>query len=79
MNRQKLVTITLPVLLILIAAQPASAEDIGIIELYSSIDSADVTLHSGAHHTDITVDAELMLEEEVLRREIRDQEGSSGC
>ena len=69
MNRQKLVTITLPVLLILIAAQVASAEDIGIIDLYSSIDSADVTLHSGAQHTNITVDVELMFEEELLRRE----------
>ena len=69
MNRQKLVTIALPVILILIAAQVASAEDIGIIDLYSSIDSADVTLHSGAHHTNITIDAELMLEGEVLRKE----------
>nr|QNO50383.1 hypothetical protein CKJHOKLD_00004 [Methanosarcinales archaeon ANME-2c ERB4] len=69
MNRHKLVTIALPVILILIAAQVASAEDIGIIDLYSNIDSADFTLHSGAHHTNITVDAELMLEEELLRRE----------
>ena len=69
MNKQKLVTIALPVILILIAVQVASAEDIGIIDLYSSIDSADVTLHSGAHHTNITIDAELMLEGEVLRKE----------
>jgi hypothetical protein len=76
MNRHKLFII--PFLLVFLmfpaslssaAAQTSSTEDIEIVDLYSSIDSADVTLHSGAHHTNITIDAELMLEEEVLRTE----------
>ncbi|MEA1907200.1 MAG: hypothetical protein U9N12_09715 [Euryarchaeota archaeon] len=76
MNRHKL-TITTSLLVFLVfpailssaAAQTVSTEDISITDLYSSIDSADVTLHSGAHHTDITIDFELMLEGEVLRTE----------
>ena len=51
------------------AAQTASIEDIEIVDLYSDIDSADVTIHPEAHLTDITIDAELMLEDEVLRSE----------
>ena len=73
MNRHKLFIIPFllmfPAILSSAAAQTASTEDIGIIDLYSNIDSADVTLHSRAHHTNITIDAELMLEDEVLRRE----------
>jgi hypothetical protein len=66
-NRDKLFLITFSAILIFAAAQVASTEDIGIINLYSNIDSADVTLRSRAHHTNITIDAELILEEEVLR------------
>ncbi|KAF5412779.1 MAG: hypothetical protein U9N46_00190 [Euryarchaeota archaeon] len=74
MNRHKLV-ITTSLLVFLMfsmilssaAAQAASAEDIEIVDLYSSIDSADVTLHSGAHHTNITIDADLILDDKVLR------------
>ncbi len=73
MNRQKLFTMTsllvflmFSVILSSAAAQAASAEDIEIVDLYSSIDSADVTLHSGAHHTDITIDADLILDDKVL-------------
>jgi len=51
------------------AAQTASIEDIEIVDLYSDIDSADVTIHPEAHLTDITIDAELIFEDEVLRRE----------
>ena len=76
MNRHKLVITTsllvflmFPAIFSSAADQTVSTEDIGITDLYSSIDSADVTLHSGAHYTDITIDAELMLEGEVLRTE----------
>jgi len=51
------------------AAPTASIEDIEVVDLYSNIDSADVTLHPEVHLTDITIDAELMLEGDVLRRE----------
>ncbi len=76
MNRYKLAITTsllvflmFPAIFSSAAAQTDSTEDIGIIDLYSSIDSADVTLHSSAHCTDITIDAELMLEGEVLSTE----------
>jgi hypothetical protein len=73
MNRHKLFIIPFllmfPVILSYSAAHATGTEDIGIVDLYSSIDSADVTLHSGAHHTNITIDAELILEGEVLRKE----------
>nr|QNO44583.1 hypothetical protein FCKFGMDP_00008 [Methanosarcinales archaeon ANME-2c ERB4]QNO44985.1 hypothetical protein EEEAIAPH_00005 [Methanosarcinales archaeon ANME-2c ERB4]QNO45039.1 hypothetical protein OCBDJLBC_00002 [Methanosarcinales archaeon ANME-2c ERB4] len=76
MNRHKfaittslLVFLMFPAIFSSAAAQTARTEDIGIIDLYSSIDSADVTLHSGAQHTNITIDFELMLEGEVLRTE----------
>ena len=51
------------------AAQTASLVDIEIVDLYSDIDSADVTIHPEVHLTNITIDAELMFEDEVLRRE----------
>ncbi len=76
MNRHKLgittsllVFLMFPAILSSAAAQTASTEDISIIDLYSIIDSADVTLHSEAHCTDITIDAELMLGGEVLKTE----------
>jgi len=76
MNRHKRFTTTslLAVLMFLAilssaAAQTASIGDIEIVDLYSSIDSADVTIHPEVHLTNITIDAELILEEEVLRRE----------
>lgn len=51
------------------AAQTASTADIEIVDLYSNIDSADVTIHPEVHLTDITIDAELIFGDEVLRRE----------
>ena len=51
------------------AAQTASIEAIEIVDLYSDIDSADVTIHPEAHLTNTTIDAELIFEDEVLRRE----------
>ncbi|HIE31639.1 MAG TPA: hypothetical protein EYP67_04550 [Methanosarcinales archaeon] len=69
MNRHELFLILFSAVLLSAAAQSSSAEDINIVDLYSSIDSADVTLHSRAHHTNITIDAELIFEEEMLRKE----------
>ncbi len=76
MNRQKLVTTTslltflmFSAILSSAAAQTAGTGDIEIVDLYSNIDSADVTLHPEAHLTGITIDAELIFEDEVLRRE----------
>lgn len=44
----------------------AGAEEINIVDIFSDIDSADVTLHSDAHYTDLELDAELILKGEVL-------------
>lgn len=50
----------------ILSVQSASAEDIHIIGVYSDIDSADITLHSGEHYTDMTLDAELIFNGKVL-------------
>jgi len=52
--------------LVFVLVQPASAEDIDIVDVYSDIDSVDITLHSGGHYMDITIDADLILKGEVL-------------
>lgn len=44
----------------------ALAEDITIIDVYSDIDSADATLHSGGQYTNISIDAELIFDEKVI-------------
>ena len=52
--------------LILMSVQSASAEDINIVDVYSDIDSTDITIHSGEHYTDITLKAELIFKGNVL-------------
>jgi hypothetical protein len=42
------------------------AEDITIVDVYSDIDSADITLHSGGQYTDITIDIELIFDKKVI-------------
>lgn len=66
LNRHKRFMITFSVILIFIAVQSASAEDINIIDVYSNMDSADITLHAGEYYANITIDADLIFEEEVL-------------
>lgn len=53
--------------IILIFSLPSSgAEDIHIVDIYSDIDSADVTIHSGGHYTDISIKADLIFGGKVL-------------
>ena len=52
--------------LMLMSVQSASAEDINIVDVYSDIDSTDITIHSGEHYTDITLKAELIFKGNVL-------------
>jgi hypothetical protein len=52
--------------LILMSVHSANAEDINIIDVYSDIDSTDITIHSGEHYTDITLKAELTFKGNVL-------------
>ena len=44
----------------------ASAQDIRIVNTFSDVDSADITIHSGEHYSGITIDAELIFGGEVL-------------
>lgn len=66
MNGHKLYVMVFSVMLISIFFQPVSAEDIHIVDVYSDIDSADITLMSDEYHTGITVDADLILDGKVL-------------
>lgn len=52
--------------LMLMSVHSANAEDINIIDVYSDIDSTDITIHSGEHYTDITLKAELVFKGNVL-------------
>jgi hypothetical protein len=52
--------------LILMSVHSANAEDINIIDVFSDIDSTDITIHSGEHYTDITLKAELTFKGNVL-------------
>jgi hypothetical protein len=53
-------------LVIFTVIQSASAVDISIVDVYSDIDSTDITIHSGGHHTNITLDADLIFSGKVL-------------
>ena len=52
--------------LMLMSVQSANAEDINIVDVYSDINSIDITIHSGEHYTDITLEAELIFKGNVL-------------
>lgn len=66
MNRREILIIVFSVVLICILIESASAEDVRIVDLYSDIESADVTLHSDKHYTNITTDADLIFGGKVL-------------
>ncbi|MBN1133764.1 MAG: hypothetical protein JXA38_02360 [Methanosarcinaceae archaeon] len=54
------------VLLMFFLIPLASAQDIHIVDTFSDIDSADVTIHSGGHYSGVTIDAELIFGGKVL-------------
>jgi hypothetical protein len=64
LSRQVL-TVFLALLMFLLIPS-ASAQDIRIVDTFSDIDSADVTIHSGGHYSGITIDAELIFGGGVL-------------
>ena len=64
MSRRKIVFFM--AVLILMSVHSANAEDINIIDVFSDIDSTDITIHSGEHYTDITLKAELTFKGNVL-------------
>jgi hypothetical protein len=56
----------LMVILMFMSVRSANAEDINIIDVYSDIDSTDITIHSNEHYTDITLKAELIFKGNIL-------------
>lgn len=50
----------------IISVQSACAEEINIVDVYSDIDSTDITIHSGEHYTDITLKSELIFKGNVM-------------
>ncbi|MCK4937988.1 MAG: hypothetical protein KAR85_05245 [Methanosarcinales archaeon] len=52
--------------LLLISVQSVNAEKINIVDVYSDIDSTDITIHSGEQYTDITLKSELIFDGKVL-------------
>jgi len=52
--------------LMLMSVHSANAENINIVDVFSDIDSTDITIHSGEHYTDITLKAELIFKGNVL-------------
>jgi hypothetical protein len=67
MYLRKLFSTMLIIISTIILIQSACAQDIHIIDVYSDIDSADVTIYSDYQYSDITIDAKLILDGEVLR------------
>jgi hypothetical protein len=67
MYLRKLFSTMLIIISTIILIQSACAQDIHIIDVYSDIDSADVTIYSDDQYSDITIDAKLILDGEVLR------------
>lgn len=53
-------------LALLFSSSPASAKDIGIAEVYSNIHSADVTIHADIPYSNLSLDAALYRDGEVL-------------
>lgn len=64
MSKRKIVF--LMAVLILMSVHSANAEDINIVDVYSDIDSTDITIHSGEHYADITLKAELTFKGNIL-------------
>ena len=66
-SSRKILIAVFSAVLIFILAGLAGAEDIRIIDLYSDIESADVTLHSERDYANVTIGADLIFGEDVLK------------
>ncbi|MBE0523942.1 MAG: hypothetical protein IBX40_06390 [Methanosarcinales archaeon] len=67
MYLRKLSSLIFIIISTIILIQSAYAQDIQIINVYSDLDSADITIHSEKQYSDITIDAELIIDGEALR------------
>ncbi len=66
LNWHKLFTIVLSAIMMIILVQSSRGEDINIVDIYSDINSADVTLHADKYYTGIIINADLVFEGKVL-------------
>ncbi|MCL7416206.1 MAG: hypothetical protein M8349_09165, partial [ANME-2 cluster archaeon] len=66
MSKHKPLTLLFLIILACIFIPQTLADDITIVDVYSDIDSADITLHSGRKYTDITIDIELIFDTKVI-------------
>lgn len=66
MNKHSLLIIILSAIIIILLVQSSRGEDINIVDIYSDINSADLTLQSDKYYTSITINADLIFEGKVL-------------
>jgi len=66
LHKHSLLITAFTAMLIITLVQTAYAEDIHIVDVYSDIDSADMTLRSNEYLTGIIMDADLIFEGKVL-------------
>jgi len=65
-NRHKLFIIVLSAIMIIILVQSSRGEKVNVVDIYSDIDSADITLSSDTYYTGITINADLVFKGKVL-------------
>ncbi|MCL7411085.1 MAG: hypothetical protein M8350_04650 [Methanosarcinaceae archaeon] len=66
MSKRNLTIFFTLLLLLLITVQPATAQDINIIDIYSDVDSADFTIHSNENYENIVVRSNLIFDGKVI-------------
>ena len=69
MSTRNLTIFLATLLLLFISVQPASAQDINIIDIYSDVDSADFTIHANENYENIVVRSNLIFDGEVISSE----------
>lgn len=66
LNKHRLFIMVLSSILLIILIQSSRGENVNMIDIYSDINSADVTLRSYKYYTGITINADLLLDGKVL-------------
>lgn len=69
MSTRNLTIFLATLLLLFTSIQPASAQDINIIDIYSDVDSADFTIHANENYENIVVRSNLIFDGEVISSE----------
>lgn len=66
MSTRNLTIFLATLLLLFISVQPANAQDINIIDIYSDVDSADFTIHANENYENIVVRSNLIFDDKVI-------------